>query len=363
MKFLNHCHFHIKRGSFKLDIEFDLPDSSIMAVYGASGSGKTSLLRAMAGLDFHPNSVFNLNGVELQNNEVFIPAEQRQVALVFQDLALFPHLNVEQNIRYPIERNLNKGKNNYQDIIDTLDIHSLQQRMPAELSGGEQQRVAIARALMSQPQLLLLDEAMSALDQNNKFKIIAYLKKIHQQFNLPMIVVSHDLQVVTQLCDQLLMIDGGSYQFHNSIHQAMLSHDSSVFTNQQLLAVFDAQVVANDEAFGLSTVITSQGTKFLVNGLFNKQQPVRLNIHAKDVSLSLTAPQDSSILNVLTGKIVSINEGLAFECLVTIQVDKDLMMSLISKKSGSKLDLKIDQTVFLQIKTNAINSGGNLLLN
>jgi len=229
VKSLGHCHFYIKRGSFELEIKFDLPVSGIMSIYGASGSGKTSLLRAMAGLDFYPGSEFSLNAVNLQKNELFIPAEQRRVALVFQDLALFPHLNVEQNIRFPTKRIGNTGKCSYQESIETLDIQSLQRRMPADLSGGEQQRVAIARALMSQPQLLLLDEAMSALDRSNKLKIIAYLRKIHHQFDLPMVAVSHDLEVVTQLCDQLLIINQAGYEFHDSIHQAMLS--TSVLNN------------------------------------------------------------------------------------------------------------------------------------
>ncbi len=356
MNNLGHCHFQIRRGSFQLEIEFELPAAGIMAIYGASGLGKTSLLRAMAGLDFHPGSVFTLNGDELQNQQVFKPAEQRSVALVFQDLALFPHLNVQQNICYASRRIDTSGQLNYADIIEILDIETLQQRKPTDLSGGEQQRVAIARALMSQPQLLLLDEAMSALDRNNKINIIRYLRKIHHQFDLPMVVVSHDLEVVTQLCDHMLMINETGYQYHDSIHQAMLTDDSTTFTAQQLLAVLDTQAVSIDKAYGLSTVQTAAGTTFVVNGVFKKQQAVRLNIYAKDVSISLSAPDDSSVMNVLAGQVVGIKSLQGFDCLVTVQVGADQLMSLIAKKSASKLALQIHQAVFLQIKTNAIDS-------
>ena len=358
MNSLGHCHFQIRRGSFQLSIEFELPAAGIMAIYGASGLGKTSLLRAMAGLDFHPGSVFRLNGVELQNQQLFKPAEQRSVALVFQDLALFPHLNVQQNIRYASKRIDASGQLKYADVIEILDIEALQHRMPMDLSGGEQQRVAIARALMSQPQLLLLDEAMSALDRNNKLNLIRYLRKIHHQFDIPMVVVSHDLEVVTQLCDHMLMINETGYQYHGSIHQAMLSHDSNAFNAQQLLAVFDGQVVSVDQDFGLSTVATACGTTFFVNGVFAQRQTVRLNIQAKDVSISLTAPADSSILNVLAGQVLAIDFIQGFECLVTVQVGGDAIMSLISKKSATYLNLTVGQQVFLQIKTNAIDSNG-----
>ena len=355
MKSAGHGRFSIKRAWFQLAVEFDLPAAGIMAIYGASGEGKTSLLRAMAGLDCHPNSAFVLKGVELQNGKKFIPAEQRRVAMVFQDLALFPHLNVEQNIRYASTRVATKGQVNYLEIIKTLDIESLQKQLPFQLSGGEQQRVAIARALMSQPQLLLLDEAMSALDRSNKLKIINYLRKIQQKFALPMVVVSHDLEVVTQLCDQILMISDGGYQYHDSIHHAMLTNPSSVFTTQQLLAVFDTQVVTIDESFGLSTVKTSGGTQFIVKGIYDQHRSIRLNIHAKDVSVSLSAPQDSSILNVLAGKVVAIKFSQDFACLVTVQVGNDMILSLIAKKSVEKLQLKVNQALFLQIKTNAID--------
>jgi molybdate transport system ATP-binding protein len=357
MKKLGYCQFRIRRDSYQLDIEFDLPATGIMAIYGVSGCGKTSILRAMAGLDHHAESEFSLNGIELQNHEVFVAASQRQVALVFQDLALFPHLNVEQNIRYAIKRNANNGPFEYQEIIEVLDIQQLQQRMPTALSGGEQQRVAIARALMSQPQLLLLDEAMSALDRNNKLSIIAYLRKIHQKYELPIIAVSHDLETVTQLCDQLLIIDNTSYQYHDSINQAMLSDQFSTFRAAEMTTVLDAQVTAKEDEFGLSSVKTKNGTGFLINGLIDLQQIVRLNIHAKDISVSLQAPQQSSVLNVLVAKVVEVRAASEFECLVVVQVGADQLMCLVSKKSATQLNLQVSQDIYIQIKTNAIVAG------
>lgn len=354
MNIAGQCQFKIKRKLFELDIKFVLPQTAVIGIYGESGCGKTSLLRAMAGLDLHQGSNFTLNGVVLQNDDLFIPAEQRKVGLVFQDLALFPHLNVLQNIQYAETRNPINNKIQQSEVLRVLAIESLLERMPNQLSGGEQQRIAIARSLMAQPELLLLDEPMSALDQANKMRLIPYLKHVHQTFNIPMVVVSHDLDVVTQLCDQLLAINQGDYQYHDSVHQAMLSNESEQFTFQQLVSIIDTRVIAHDVAYGLSTVQSTTGTEFTINGVIDLEQTVRLRINAHDVALSLSAPADSSILNVLAGIVVSIKVGLAFESLVTVQVGEDMLMCLVSKKSVSVLNLIPAKMVYLQIKTNAI---------
>jgi len=358
MKIAGQCQFKIKRQKFEFQINFDVPQLGIMGIFGASGCGKTSLLRAMAGLDFHQGSYFSLQGVVLQNADIFIPVEQRNVGLVFQDFALFPHLNVLQNIQFAATRNRTGNKIQLAQVLRVLAIESLLERMPDELSGGEKQRVAIARSLMAQPGLLLLDEPMSALDDNNKMRLITYLRQVHQTFKVPMIVVSHDLDVVTQLCDQLLIIKQDSYQFHESVHQAMLSNDSAQFNSHQLVSVLDAQVMNHETAYGLSLVQTTNGTQLTINGLIEKQQTVRLTIHAHDVALSLSAPSDSSILNVMEGTVVNIKEGQACDCLVTVKVGQDLMMCLVSKKSAVTLGLKPAQKVYLQVKTHAINSAG-----
>ncbi len=352
------CQLKLKRKSFKLDIEFVIPAAGIMGLFGESGCGKTSVLRALAGLDFHQGSRFTLNGVELQNKQLFIPAENRQVGLVFQDLNLFPHLTVLKNFQYAQKRNQRTDKIQLVEVLKVLDIESLLQRMPVDLSGGEKQRVAVARTLITQPELLLLDEPMSALDYSNKMRLIPYLREVHQAFNIPMIVVSHDLDVVTQLCDQLLTINQGVCQSHESVHQAMLSNDSGQFNNHQLVSVFDTHVVAHEIEFGLSHVKTPSGTELMINGIMDVKQTIRLTINAHDVALSLSAPNDSSILNVLAGTVIDIKAGQAFDRLVTVRVGDDLLMCLVSKKSAVTLELNVAQKVYLQIKTNAIILSG-----
>ncbi len=360
MSEIGNCHFKIKRDDFFLDIAFKISAEGIMGIYGNSGCGKTSILRAMAGLDRHKASQMILHDSVLQSVGVFIPAAQRKVGMVFQDLSLFPHLTVLQNIQYAAKRNRQKAQFKLADVLEILDIQPLLDRYPHALSGGQNQRVAIARTLMSEPDLLLLDEPMSALDNYRKTKLIPYLRRVHQTFKIPMIVVSHDLQVVTQLCDQLLTITQGTYQSYDSVHKAMLLNDSEQFNSHQLVSVIEAEVMERDNNFGLTTVRTVSGNKLFINGVIELARPVRLIIQAHDVVVSLTAPTDSSVLNILMGEVTAIKSGKTFDCLIKVKVEGDMFMCLISKKSAKELDLEIKQSVFIQIKTNAIKSSTGL---
>ncbi len=169
-----------------------------------------------------------------------------------------------------------------------------------------------------------------------------------------MIVVSHDLQVMTQLCDQLLTINQGTSIYYKTVHQAMLSNHSELFDNHQLVTVLNARVMGHDRTFGLTQVETSSAISITINGTIERSQVVRLVINAHDVAMSLSAPEDSSILNVLAGVVIDLKPNQAHDCLVTIQVGDEAMMSLVSKKSISKLGIKPATKVYLQIKTNAI---------
>lgn len=195
---------------YTLDIEFSMGDE-ILAVLGSSGAGKTTLLQCLAGLIKPEQGYIRLNNTVLFDSRIMacLPPQQRRVGYLFQDYVLFPHLNVWQNITYGCSRKnpayIDKG----QEMLETFGVAHLRSRYPGEISGGEKQRVALVRALMFEPQLLLLDEPLSALDQITRFKLQKELRKTHEIFKIPFILVTHNLKEASLLSDRVIHVNEG----------------------------------------------------------------------------------------------------------------------------------------------------------
>ena len=195
--------------SLEIDLEFDCQAT---AIFGPSGAGKTSLLDLIAGLRHPQTAVIALDGQTVTDmaQKIFVPPRRRQIGYVPQDLALFPHLSVRQNLLYGQKENpANDSLFGFEHVAEVLEIKSLIGAGVTSLSGGEKQRVALARALLSSPKLLLLDEPMASLDAALKAKILPYLRRVREEFRLPMLYVSHDRQEVETLCDNVLEIARG----------------------------------------------------------------------------------------------------------------------------------------------------------
>ncbi len=353
MKILGHCQIKIAREQFSLAVDFDFPKVGILGLFGASGCGKSSVLRAIAGLDRHPGSQIHINHQEMQSGSQFIPAEKRRVGLVFQDSLLFPHLNVMQNLQYADKRNHSKTIG-LQQVIDVFGLDRFIKNMPDQLSGGEQQRVALARALLSHPQLLLLDEPMASLDQPNKRKLLPYLRMIHDSFHVPMIYVSHQIDEVQALCDYLVVLDQGQVQFKGTMNEAMLAPHSPLSQAEQVSAVMDGQVVSLDEKFGLMQIKTTGGLKFEVKGRLNLKQKCRLVVAANDVSLSLCEPESTSVLNVFPGQVSELKPSGPHDQLVVVTIKQENLVARISNKSIQSMSLTTGAAVYAQVKTQAV---------
>lgn len=193
-----------QRGDFRLDADFNMPASGITAVWGASGSGKTSLLRAIAGLDRIAGTV-RIEDTTWQDAAVFIPPHKRRVGYVFQEASLFPHLNVHDNLSYAAKRAPPPA--DFDAIVADLGIRPLLSRSIHDLSGGERQRVALARVLLSSPRLLLMDEPLSSLDRPARGGILPLIKTLGER--LPILYVTHDPSEVAVLADRALRIEAG----------------------------------------------------------------------------------------------------------------------------------------------------------
>ncbi len=195
--------------AFEIEVEIEIAQGSLVALYGPSGAGKTSLLRMLAGLlrpDRGEIIVEEKHWFAGTKKSHWSP-QQRKVGFVFQDYALFPHWNVRDNLRFALQKG--EDPKIIDDLLHTMDLEDLVRQKPATLSGGQQQRVALARALVARPKILLLDEPLSALDQEMRWELQGYLQRIHQRYGLTSILVSHDPAEVRRLADRVIELKKG----------------------------------------------------------------------------------------------------------------------------------------------------------
>ena len=199
------CHIQLKQGQFDLDQRFQ-SDQSVIGLFGASGSGKTTILHSIAGLVTPQAGWIKIKNQTWfdQAQKINLTTQQRRIGLVFQDAQLFPHKNVRQNLLFGFKHIQPQQRQFELDyIIELLKLEHLIERMPIKLSGGEKQRVALGRALLYSPQLLLLDEPLSALDAAHKAEIIPFFQSVKQELGIPMLYVSHDKSEIEQLTHEI----------------------------------------------------------------------------------------------------------------------------------------------------------------
>ena len=180
----------INNKSILNNVNFELKKDSIACILGPSGSGKTTLLKLIAGLDNVQNGHILINDQEVSSAKKHLPTEKRRIGFLFQDYALFPHLTVKENLKYPI--NFKNSIYKIDDIIDVVKLPDALDKYPHELSGGEQQRVALARSIISKPDILLLDEPFSSLDLNLREEVRDDTLHLLQKSNISVLIVTHD---------------------------------------------------------------------------------------------------------------------------------------------------------------------------
>jgi molybdate transport system ATP-binding protein len=199
----------VRMGDFSLELDLTINHDST-ALFGPSGSGKTTILELIAGLRRLDRGTISLDAQTLVSveNRTLVPARRRAIGYVPQDLALFPHLSVRQNLDYGRKPN-GASRISFDTLVDLLEIRRLLDERPGFLSGGEKQRIALARALLASPRLLLLDEPLASLDQSLKNKILPYLQRIRETFAIPMLYVTHAPAEILALCQQVVVLSAG----------------------------------------------------------------------------------------------------------------------------------------------------------
>lgn len=197
-------------GEMELDVNFNIRHGELVTLYGPSGAGKTTMLRMLCGLSKPDKGTISVEGETWFDAEkkINLKPQRRNIGIVFQDYALFPNMTVKQNLAYALEKNQSHGL--IDELLELMELTNLHDKKPELLSGGQRQRVALARALVRKPKILLLDEPMSALDTALRLKIQDHISKVHTQYNLTTVLVSHDILEVIRLSQRVLVIEHGT---------------------------------------------------------------------------------------------------------------------------------------------------------
>jgi molybdate transport system ATP-binding protein len=348
--------FHKSYPGFNLNIKTDFIDHCITAIYGPSGCGKTTLLRLIAGLERCENGYLNVMGELWQDSNYFRPTHQRDVGIVFQNAWLFEHLNVKQNLEYGRKRVPKHQKLKSMDhIIALFGIEHLLNRRPNRLSGGEQQRIALARALAVNPRILLLDEPLAALDLERKKEILPYLQSIHKEWNIPMLYVTHSPDEVAQLADYLCVLQEGRCLANDKIQTVLSQVHLPIAMGEEACSVFEVTLVEHNERHHLMALSLENHRIWMRRFDLAVGSKIRIRILARDVSLSKTKPEDSSILNHLQCRVESINQGThPAQALVLLRINDQPLLARVTYQSIEFLGIIPNMIIWAQIKTMGI---------
>lgn len=353
-----HIRLRLRRSDFILDVNDTLPNQGIIALFGPSGAGKTTLLRCLAGLEPFAEGVLSLNGTVWQDQAraVFVPPHQREIGMVFQEARLFDHLTTRDNLEYGLRRTP-EGQRRLplQEVITALQLEPLLNRTPRQLSGGERQRIALGRTLLASPQLLLLDEPFSALDRKLKDAIMPFLAQLPERLNIPILYVSHTLDEIIRLADYLLLLEKGTISGLGRLSDMFQRLDLSLAQRDDAGAVLEAEIGSHDDHYHL-TILEFAGQRLIVSRLpYPVGKHLRLHVQARDVSLTLQAPTDTTILNILPCSINALAPaGNPAQALIKLEVGGQTMLARVTRKSCDQLDLRPGITVYAQIKSVAL---------
>lgn len=345
-------------GDFALDARF-ATDGGLVALFGRSGSGKTSIINIIAGLIRPDQGSVALDDVVLVDtaNGVYVPRHRRRIGYVFQEGRLFPHLTVRQNLLYgrwfapPSMRRDDLGH-----VVDMLGIAGLLERRPGRLSGGEKQRVAIGRALLSGPRLLLMDEPLASLDEARKGEIMPYIERLRDESGVPIVYVSHSIAEVSRLASTIVLLADGKVAAVGPAAEIMHRLDLMPITGtDEASAIVEATVERHDDAFGLTQLRSRAGLWTLPHIDTAIGSRLRLRVRARDVMLAKTRPEQLSALNVLPGIVSEIGAGAGAVVELRLDCAGDTLIAELTRYSAERLGLVPGTPVFALVKSVALD--------
>jgi molybdate transport system ATP-binding protein len=345
-------------GTFELDADF-ASGGRLTALFGASGSGKSTVINAIAGLIRPDAAHIVIDGTVLTDTKrhISVPAHRRRVGYVFQDARLFPHLTVEQNLRYG--RWFAPRGDRYAEesvIVDLLGIGHLLDRKPLGLSGGERQRVAIGRALLASPRLLLMDEPLAALDQARKAEILPYIERLRDDLRIPIIYVSHSLTEVKRLATDIVVLSDGKVTAAGPAAQIAQRLDLvPPEERDEGGAILDMDVAAYDVAYDMTILASAAGEARVPGAIGAPGTRRRVQIRARDVMLATERPRNISALNIFHGTIAAVDESGPASVDVRIDCAGSILIARITRQSRDALGLRPGLAVHALVKAVSVS--------
>jgi molybdate transport system ATP-binding protein len=346
-------------GAVGLDFDFASETDGIIAVFGRSGSGKTSLVNMMAGLVRPDEGRVAVNGHVLFDSAtgIDLPPERRRLGYVFQEGRLFPHLTVRGNLVYGLKRAPRDERTiGEAQIVELLGLDPLLDRRPRDLSGGEKQRVALGRALLANPRLLLMDEPLAALDQARKEEVLPFVERLRDELAIPIVYVTHAMEEIVRLADVMVLVSDGTAVAVGPLEELTSRLDLRPLTGRyEAGAVLEARVAGHDLNYGLTDLVFAGGRLRVPHVNLPLGDTLRVRIRARDVSLALSPPEGTSILNIFPAVVADLDETGGAMVDVLLDVKGTTLWARVTARSRAELGLAPGAPVHALVKAAAID--------
>ena len=330
----------IELETFKISkISFSLDKGDYLSIIGPTGAGKSILLESIIGIYKPKNGRIFLN----KNNITELPPEKRKIGIIYQDYALFPHLNVKKNIEYGLTE---KDEEKLFRICKLLKIENLLHRFPETLSGGEKQRVALARALIVEPQLLLMDEPFSALDNQTKLNIRQLIREITQKLKITVIHITHDLDDVWALANKIAIIKDGNLIQFGTIEEIMFK------PKNEFVAEFTGTNILNGKVIDIKNNLTIIKINDEIISSIDKakiDENVKIAVRPENIILMKNKPKDLSARNVIVARYEDhfVQDKI---CYVVLKIGEFRIKAVLTISAFEEFNFQNGDRVYIIIK-------------